>query len=40
MIKPILVLLFFAFLVASLKPAPSVKELTEVTKTLCKDICK
>lgn len=40
MIKPILVLLFFAMVVASLKPMPNVQELTKVTKTYCKDICK
>ena len=40
MLKPILILLFFAVVVASLKPAPNVEEITKVTKIYCKDICK
>ncbi len=40
MIKPILVLFMFCIIVAAIKPTPSVKELTQVNKTYCKDICK
>jgi hypothetical protein len=40
MIKPILILFVFCLLVAAMKPSPSVKELTDVNKTYCKDICK
>ncbi len=40
MIKPILILFVFSLLVSAIKPTPSVKKLTEVNKTYCKDICK
>lgn len=40
MIKSILILLGFCVIAAAMKPIPSVKELTEVNKTYCKDICQ
>ena len=40
MIKPILILFLFCIIVAALKPSPSVKELTQVNRIYCKDICK
>jgi hypothetical protein len=40
MIKLILTLVFFCILASAIKPVPSVKELTEVNKTYCKDVCK
>lgn len=40
MFKNIVVLFFFCLIAASMKPTPSVKELVEVNKIYCKDICK
>lgn len=40
MIKLVLILVGFCVIVAAMKPVPSVKELTEVNRTYCKDICK
>jgi hypothetical protein len=40
MFKGILILIVFAIFIASLKPTPSVEELTRVSKIYCKDICK
>jgi hypothetical protein len=40
MLKLIFVLFVFCLIVATIKPTPSVKELTEVNKIYCKDICK
>jgi len=40
MIKSIIVLIFFFAVVASMKPMPSVKELTVGVNSYCKDICK
>jgi hypothetical protein len=40
MIKSILVLAFFFAVVASLKPMPSVKELSVGVNHYCKDVCK
>lgn len=38
--KAVIILVFFCLVVASLKPVPSVEELTKVNKIYCKDICK
>jgi hypothetical protein len=40
MFKLVLILFVFCVIVAGMKPAPSIKELTKVTKIYCKDICK
>ena len=40
MFKLVLILFVFCIIVAGMKPTPSVKELTDVNKTYCKDICK
>lgn len=38
--KAIMILVFFCFVMASLKPTPSVEEITKVNKIYCRDICK
>lgn len=40
MFKLVLILFVFCIVVSGMKPTPSVKELTTVTKIYCKDICK
>ncbi len=40
MLKLVFILFVFCLIVATIKPPPSVKDLTEMTKTYCKDICK
>jgi hypothetical protein len=40
MIKFLLILTFFCAVVGSLKPTPSVQELTAIVDIHCKDICK
>jgi hypothetical protein len=38
--KQILVLFFFAVVIAAMKPTPSVSQLTQDINESCKDICK
>jgi hypothetical protein len=40
MIKNILIFVFFAVVIASLKPTPGVSELTKVVNETCLDLCK
>lgn len=40
MIKNVLILMFFCIVAASMKPTPSIKQITDVNKIYCKDICK
>lgn len=40
MLKLVIVLGFFCLIAATIKPAPSVEELTKINNIYCKDICK